>query len=490
MEYCVPEKNREHYFASSGRYQDTDTPIAVPNYSLWASLNALDTITSPAIVFATKSKEKRAYMYRVNFIQPPNFFDISNDNNMKIFYLPFDRFLQFISSSPCVHVADNNWEECSLRYHAIAAFYRLNVITSLSDSIFEREDLFDNFCEMFYKKYRAIPPFNNALSTIFSNVLFSLQFLGFATPLNLMEKKSIKAAKQLADEYISSNGKNSTRFFAFSEIAFAIERYHKECFPYRQEKYGLPPDVFDYRSYNSLISTVSFVRRTLSNLKMIPDKYSFEDSLRAGVLEFQKKNNLPQNCCDMFTLRHIWNASLTLHSDHNENECDLLGLCKLSGMPIQESVHPVYSEKLQKIKLPKSLESFNSIDIKFENALNQILSQVKNRKEAPQWMLNEAQKSAETQINKIEKLSDIANDIGKVVSHISDRLDQVSLQNEETMNKFDESAQIFDNITNEYTVLKHKYNQIERKISQIRNGNKLLFILIVLISLNIIYKFL
>ncbi|OHS93345.1 hypothetical protein TRFO_40383 [Tritrichomonas foetus] len=476
--FCVPEKSRHYYFASNGKYQDKD-PITVKNFTLWANLDALDTITDPATVIVTKSRGSTAQMYRVIFNStPPDFFEVAEEENLSIYYLPSDRFLQLESTSPCVPVPDNNWEECAFRFHTLAAFYRLNVIPSLSSSLFEREDLFDDICEKFYETYRISPPLNNALSSIFSDILFALEFFGFALPSNLSEKHSLDAARKLAVSYQILHGETTERSFAFTELSFAIERYHQECFPRRSEKHHIPPDVLDYNTYNILLSTVESVRKTLSSMNLLPDDLLTHEALISGIYQFQTKYNLPTGCCDLFTLRHIWNAS-------QSNECDLLALCRLSGMIVKDPKPPVYMNTLEKVTVSKNMPNLQHV----ENIMNQVLHQVKSRSEAPQWMMNEAQRSVEYQISRIEEASKTAKDVEKMVSDIEERLSSTCQQNEESSEKFDEASQILDQILHEHMVMKKDFALVKKRIDEEKNVNKMLLCLIVLLAAVIIYKF-
>lgn len=515
--FCVPEKIRPYYFAENGKYRDLGQPITVQDFTLWAQLSSLDTITSPVTVFATKSPGSSAFMYRIDFDSAlPEQFEVSEESGMRIFYISPEHFLQLEASHPCVPVPRNNWEECSLRFHALAAFYRLNVIPSLSLSLFEREDLFDYVCNIFYDKYRVGPPLCEALFDLFSNLLFALEFFGFAIPSNIKEETSIRATKnfvekllldQIADSSPNKNKNNNNSSdksifenvgcFAFSEIKYAISNYHNACFPNRQKETGLSPDILDYSSYSNLLKTLNFVRHSLVKMNMMPDELSSRDGLILAVNNFQQKHGLPIGSCDLFTIRHIWNASMP-------NECDLFALCRLSGIKIIEPKAPIYTKTLRQIDINKVIKDDIGREIHYEGnnddsdqlkvgsvgiIINQILEQVKDRSEAPQWMIDEARVSIEMQINRINKAVANAKEIDKNVSEIEERLDQTCRQNKESAQMFEETANLLDNILNEHVSMKKEFVEIKKRIDQERQGNKLLLFCVIILAIFVIYHF-
>lgn len=518
--FCVPEKLRPYYFAEKATYRDSVQPITVQDFTLWAQLSSLDTITSPVTVFATKSPGSSAFMYRIDFdSKPPDEFEVSEEPGLNIFYISSEHFIQLEASHRCVPVPQNNWEECSLRFHALGAFYRLNVIPSLSLSLFEREDLFGYVCKIFFDKYRVSPPLCKALFELFTNLIFALEFFGFAIPSNIEEERSIKAVKDYIDKVLLDQINDSTPTknrinnsdrsiyenvgcFAFSEIKFAIANYHNSCFPNRQKETGLSPYILDCTSYSNLLQTLNFVRRSLISMNMMPDKLSSKDALIRAVNNFQQKNGLPVGSCDLFTIRHIWNQSMT-------NECDLFALCRLSGMKIVEPKAPIYTKTLGKIEIPNSIkEDFGNVirnrrrekaesnvdaeKVKMASValvMNQIFEQVKDRSEAPQWMIDEARVSIEMQINRINKAASNAKEIDKSISEIEKRLDETCRQNKESTEIFVQTANLLDGILNEHASMKKEFAEIKKRIDQERRGNKLLLAIIAILAIFVFYHF-
>ena len=507
--FCVPERLRPYYFAENAKYRDSVQPIAVQDFTLWAQLASLDTITSPVTVFATKSPGSSAFMYRIDFdSKPPDSFEVSEESGLKIFYISSEHFLQLEASHRCVPIPRNNWEECSLRFHALGAFYRLNVIPTLSLSLFEREDLFDYVCTIFYEKYRVGPPLFKALFELFSSLLFALEFFGFAIPSNIEEERSIKATKNFIDKIILEqiNESNQNKYnssisdktiyenvgcFAFAEIKFAIINYHNTCFPNREKETGLSPGILDSISYSNLLRTLNFVHRSLVLLNMMPDEISSKESLIQGVNNFQQKFGLPVGNCDLFTIRHIWNASMS-------NECDLFALCRLSGMKIIEPKAPIYTKTLGRIKITDSMrnEFFNRRRDKNESTdteevtmtsiamiMNQIFEQVKDRSEAPQWMIDEARVSIEMQINRINKAVLSTKEIDKSVSEIERKLDESCRQNQESTEIFEETTNLLGTILNEHHSMKKEFAEIKKRIDQERRGNKLLLFIVIIMAI-------
>ena len=466
--FCVPEKERRFYFLENLKYKDPENPIQVQDFTLWAQISSLDTITSPSNLIVTKSRGSYCYMYQVELeSEPPDDFSVIDQSGMKIFYTPTDKFLQSQASNPCVPIPENNWEECSLRFHALAAFYRLNVIPSLSLSLFEREDLFDSMCEQFCKKYR-VSDYAVSLPEIFEKTLFALEFLDFASS-NLDEERSLNAAKEFVKEY-KQYGK--CRGFAFTEIKNAISNYHKKCFPNRYKETGIPNDVLDCVSYYNLMNTIQFVRRSLVSLNLLSDEPLLND-----VRRFQHKylvNEPSKGYCNTFTLRHLWNASM-------KNECDFLVLCRLCGMNIKNPLSPLYTKTLQKIDINDP--QLNTI----ENIVNQILDSIKDKSEASQWMIDEAQKSAKVQIKRIDKAATTTREIDRAVCNIEEKLEQACKQNEESATKFNDTSKLLNEIIDEHLAMRKEFSVIAKRIYKIRNGNRLLLIFVLILGMYVIY---
>lgn len=559
--YYVPEKKRKYYYASSGEYDIDMEPYIVNDYTLWANLNALDTITNPATVLVTELKGAKSYMYRVRFrSNVPDIFEKAEQEggnvSQYVFFVPSDRFLRFESTNHCVPVPENNWEDYSFRFHALAAFYRLNVIPSLSMPLFEREDLFSNVCNDFYKKYHIEPPLNTALSSIFCNVFYALDFFGFITPSNLVEKDSVDASRNLADSFMnqqwgigvpmksksskskkkSSNASkkkkrksrrrrsdadnmssdsndndddnetendlsefisisdntdepsfDSLRSFAFSEIKFAIERYHNECFPWRASKLGLPPDVLDYTSYCNLLNAVQKVQRSLIKLHLLPtDCRTAQEALRAGVVKFQVQNKLPTGPCDLFTLRRLWNAT-------SYGECDILSLCRLCGMETKEPEMPAYSNTLSELRVFGSqndpeLETPKKMD-QIESVVNETLVRVRDRSEAQQLMMDEAQRSVQSQISRVEKAEEFARQILDSAGTIENILTAACEKGKKAEEIFDTANGVLDEIIEEHETIRKEFAKIKKRIDEERNGNKLLFLVNLVLLAIIIYRF-
>lgn len=515
--FCLPEKIRPYYFAQNGKYHDSGQPITVQDFTLWAKLSALDTLTSDITVVATKSQGSSAFMYRIDFdSEPPQIFDIEVESGMKIVYIPADRFLQLEALHPCVPVPQNNWEECSLRFHSLAAFYRLNVIPSLSLSLFEREDFFESICDLFYDKYRVSPPFGSALFDLFSKTLSALDFFGFTIPSNVQEETSIKACHDFialvensihmteTDIYTSAAYDSSTllirdsyfhksRSAAFSELRFAIKNYITTCFPNRQKETGLPLDVLDYSSYSNLHKTIEFVHHSLVSLNLMSKTLSSLSELKAAVNVFQTKNELPVGCCDLFTIRHLWNASMT-------NECNLPALCRLSGMTITIPKFPIYTKTLNRIdpsQLQKEYVSSDKIKTLTDEEIgpvvkivNQILEQVKDRSEAPQFMVDEAKKSLDEQMKRIENAELTAKNIDEAISNLETKLDATTQQNQESAEKFEVTIRMLDSILDENMSIKREFAAIQKRIDQERKGNSLLIVVSLILILVVFHGFL
>ena len=478
--FYVPqyEPGNTHYFASGGKYS-SESPEPVPDFALWAEVGALDTLTAPAAVIATRSKGSTALLYRMEFPKGKrvsSVFEVAQETSKSVFFVPPDRFLQLQSAKPCVQVPDNDWAACEFRFHVLAALYRLSVVPSLSMSLFARDDLFEDICERFFEMYRVTPPLERALADIFADVVFALDFFGFAFPTNFTERNSIDAAQAVVAEYEREAQKSrelpqQKRYFAFAELKFAIENYHRLCFPTREAD----PGVLDFQSYAQLLNGVEFVRRVLAKLNMIPEELPPKKALSEAVVNFQRANQLPSGSCDLFTFRHIWNASLG-------NDCDLMALCRMNGLDVHDPRPPVYTKTLQKIDVTteKGLEPVQRV-------VNQVIDEIKDRSEAPQWMLTEAQKSIEAQIQRIEQAARTAKDIEGKVRGIETKMNEICEKNDCAAKKFDETTKVLDNVLQEHESMKQQFEVIKQRMDEERLGNQILLaIVIILLSIFIV----
>ena len=477
--FFVPqfEEGNSHYFASGGRYLST-TPEPVPDFDLWAQVNALDTVTAPATVVATRSRGSTALLYRVEFPagrRVSTLFEVSD----QVFFIPPDRFLQLQSAKPCVQVPGNDWASCEFRFHVLAAFYRLSVVPSLSLSLFARDDLFESMCDRFFELYRVSPPLERALAEVFADVVFALDFFGFAFPTNLTEKNSIGAAQAIVADFEAESQKNrelqpQRRFFAFTEIKFAIENYHKSCFPNREAD----ADVLDFQSYGHLLNAVEFVRRALAKLNMIPEELPPKKALSEAVVNFRRANQLPSGACDLFTFRHIWNASLA-------DECDLMALCRINGLDVSDPRPPVYTRTIPKIEVTndRTLEPVQKV-------VNQIIAEIKDRSEAPQWMLGEAQKSVEAQIHRIEQASRVAKVIEEKVRNIEATMNETCEKNDRATKKFDEATTVLEEVLQEHDSMKREFEVIKQRLEEERMGNQILLAIVIALMAVVVVRFL
>lgn len=480
--YYIPEYEdlSQYYFAYKAKYLST-TPVPVPDFCLWAQIDSLDTITSPFTVIATKSKGETSYMYPIVFsddTQKKNIeiFEITQESGRNIFFIPHDRFLQLEAARKCVQVAGNNWLNCSFRYHVLAALFRMNVIPSLSLSLFAREDLFEVITSKFTSIYSVNGTLPSVLATLFSDILFALDFFGFTKPNNFSEKISLEAALSLSEQFTSLPNhqiNEEKRYFAFGEIKYAISNYHSSCYQDRDK----PDDIFDYESYSNLMSSLDFVKKTLTSLNLFPDDKPVREALKSGILAFQLQNKLPTGICDLFTLRHLWNKSL-------DSSCDLIGLCRLSGILTKDLKLPNYKRALPKIKSPveyPKLEPVNAV-------VNKIFEQVRDKSEASEWIMKQAENSVQSHIERIDNAVAAAKDIEGMITEIEKRLASTVNQNDDSAAKFEETSKLFDKILEEHIVMKQEFAAIQKRINEEKKGNQILLVLVICLSLFIIYK--
>lgn len=480
--YYVPEcqeKNR-FYFASKAKYLVT-TPVQIPDFSLWAILDNLDTISTPYTVIATRSKGSISYMYPIVFsddIQEPDFnlLFVAQESGRNILFIPNDRFLQLDVTKTCVPIPNNYWEPNSFRFHVIAAFHRLNIIPSLCISIFARDDLFNEMSSKFFHIYSKNGQLPAVLASLFSDILFALEFFGFADPTNLAEIISYKESVALSEEFMSLPNHQVTekhRFFAFTEIKYAFRKYHSTCFPNRD----IPADIMDYESYSNLMNAMNFVQKQLKILKLLPSNMSEREAILSGIARFQAQNKLSPGFCSLKTLSLLWFKTL-------DKKCDLIGLCRFGGINVKDSFVPSYEKTLKPIKIISDSTKLENIN----NFMNTIFGQIRNKSEALRWIMEQTKDSIKSHTDRMDETISIHNSMDERMMEIEKMLITANNQNEDSAEKFAEISKTFDVILNDQKNVHHEFMMVQKRIEESKRGNQILLFLTIILALIVIYR--
>ena len=374
-------------------------------------------------------------------------------------------------------VEGNDWSSCCFRYHTIAAFYRLNVIEKLNQLMFSKKDLYNEMIKVFYKKY-GLDEDNNkkidvVLSTMFKNLLFYLDFFGFTKTKTVKEQRSLDAARLLVKKFENDNtGNMMKRFFAFSEIKYALKNYHQTCFQARE----IPDDILDCDSYSCLKNTILFVKNAFIKLKYIPNNLESNESLIIGLLNYQKANNILSGYCDMFTLRHVFNDSFP------QNGCELFALLRFSGIQIENPKYPQFKNTLK-------FENLNQYD----GIVNAFLNNIRDFSEVPDWIISEAQNSMLKQTEKIGSFENESNNIIDETNSIEQLLNKITENNNSANSKFVRMNNTLQKAKNEVQLIQKEFGNANKRLKNIQKANitiqVFLFIFTILIIQNILIQF-
>jgi hypothetical protein len=465
MTFLVPEyqPGNRYYFAGNAVYHSSD-PIPIPGFDLWVSITALDRLSAPTTVIATESRSATSFFYPISFGDAPtslsDIFEISEINGQKVFYVPPERFVLESSAQPFLQVPNNDWSSCSSRFQVLAALYRLSIVPSLSPTVFTSHELFDDLCKSFCETYQVSPPVEVALASIFAELVFALDLFGFARPSTLGEANSIEAAFKI----LNDNPESCGRTFAFGDIEFAITKFNRLAFP------DTPADRLTREGYYHLRNLVEFVRSALSSMGLIPDDFFPRKALSEGVVRFQKVNGIPTGPCDPFTLRHIWSAAMPAG-------CDFTAICRLSGIAVPSSDLPAYTKTLEPIELTEQneLQSVRTV-------ISHIFGSILCHSEGADWLLKQAEKSVESQIERLDEAAKSARAIDDTVSVIDQKLEGIARQNGTAAEKFGETAQVLEDILTEHRAMLTEFSEVQKRVSADQDGNNILLAIVLILS--------
>ena len=139
-----------------------------------------------------------------------------------------------------------------------------------------------------------------------------------------------------------------------------------------------------------------------------------------------------------------------------------MALCKLCGLGIQDPEPPVYVKTIQKIECIGEKQSRGLKDV--EDVVNEILEDIKDRSEAPQWMIKQAEKSIENQIKMVDDAAETARGIGVRVAEIQESLSMSQDQN--ISSKLQETAQTLDEVIKLHATMKNDFNSIKKRVDE------------------------
>lgn len=485
VDIYLSELNKEskYFFANKVEHIEKK-PVHFPNFSLWAVIEHLDTLTSKFTTFLTKSKGSSCYLIKVTSVYPfdfvtPKIFREEKQNDCILFYVPRDLFLLFEASHPCTPVRGNNWLNVSKTYNCLAAFYRLGVLPSLNQSTFSQDDVFYRGEELFYKYYfhGSDSPLHSAMQSLFKQIFFALRFFGFACPDDLLSLESFSALKGLY-ELPDSNDSNKT-LFAFTEMKWMIKKYHMFCFPERDKD----PEVFSIESVHALLGAIEFVRNSLTKPSSIEIK-DIQTFLGDCIKNYQKQNGLQLGVCDMYTLRHLYRTTMSNTSKKNKAySLDFSVLCRFCGKKYLLTPVPL------QIPLPIPVSDNRSKELEqIENSYNAVIGQIRTHSDIPRWLVeqaNEAIKSHETGLLEVQNRSNNISDKIECISKLANEQNVLSITYDSNLDS------IYETVREQYEVQMKMITDlsvIKDTIRDLKHANNIMIILIAFLSITLISK--
>jgi hypothetical protein len=452
-------------FGSLGRYLSTD-PVLVSDYELLIHAPSLDTFSAPFLLFATTAKGKSALLYQVAFDGPapefPDFFEIAPHGTLRIPFIPL-RNLQRLGN--CIPIPSNDWASCSLRCHAVAAFYRLSLLPSVSLSIFKRADLFDQICEQFYSDYHVLPPIESALAYVFSELVFCLRLFGFSIPSTPAETHSLQCAQHRADAFdgVVPRPPDHHRFFGFSELKWAIARFNPES--------RANPEILDVRAWMHLQDTKEFLKRVCLKFEHLREDLPPREAIIDGVDFLQAMHRLPRDgVCDARTLRFILDSSLT-------NDCELGTICRLAEIPMEYPRPPIVTTTLGRLSVA-DLGPAEPV----QAAVNAILERVPDGAGVGKWLMEELQKGVKAQFEAFRRTGDGAREMRERLAVVQRSLEMSKRQNDQAASKFNATVQRLADMRDRHADMQAGLEVARQRVNEERRGNEVLLIIVVVLG--------
>lgn len=378
----------------------------------------------------------------------------------------------------CVAVDDGDWHKCEFRYNTVAALYRIGIIPDLRDEVFRDENLYQKYCSAFFDVYKVSGQnIGYALSRLFDEMVFLLSLFGFAVPRTECEQSKLKNAQMICNEF---NGCSKTklieeqnvRYFAFTEIKFAIRNYNNSCFPGKKKRKG----VIDFDAYNYLQDTLIFLKYHLIRLNYIQEKYFYHDDIIQAVHSYQMKNGIPVGNCDFWTLRHILDKSMG-------TECSLYGICNLCGINISFRDNINFNETIEPVKNSKNEQKLEMV----ATFMNDIFKNVYTHAEIADSYITTLEESVEKQVEYLSNIKENMRENKSVIDNINKQIIINVNNNTENKKKVNKAIQDLDEIIKINEIEKKTLMDVQKRIQYQAKGN--LFLLSVLLFLVYIIVF-
>lgn len=472
----VPEHVDEtkNYFITNINY-NAGKSNKVYGYSLYSDISCLDRISKSPIVVAVQDKFSSAHLYEAEaYGKLPADYEKTGDSVVciKKEKLLDERF---------VKVESKNWSKCELKYHVIAALYRIGIIPDLKNEIFEDKDIYDRYVDRFFNVYKMPKQkIEFALSCLFSEMLFLLSLFGFAVPHTENEQDSLTNAQKLFKDFNEMSKskldeKQNLRYFAFTEIKFVIKNYLSFCFPNHNQR----KDIMNFEAYDHLQKTLIFLVSHLIRLNYLSDKSINHNNIFLAVRSYQKENNIHVGNCDFKTLRHILNQSMG-------TECSLYGICNLCGTNVSLHDIPTFYETIGTLKSNKNDQNLGMVS----DFMNDVFNNVYTHREITYSYITTLKNSTEKQIKSISNIKENSNKINKKIQNIKDQI--IENINKNTVNKkeINNTIRNLDEIIEIHKLTEETFMKVQKRIEIQTKGNLLLLsILLFLLYILVFHKF-
>jgi hypothetical protein len=272
----------------------------------------------------------------------------------------------------------------------------------------------------------------------------------------------------IADRFDGSdqNDLAGCRFFGFSEIKWAIANFNRAAFPGRAR-----PEILDFAGYLHLKCSIEALWRIFSRLNIAPEAVPLRQALAGGVTAFQTMNELPKGPCDLFTMRHIWNASLPL-------EADLGGICRLVGLQFPFPQQPLFSKTLAKLSL-QGLGDARAV----QGVVNRIIGQLPDTSSAGEWLIKEAEQSAERQGQGLKEAAKAAGAISQKVKEIEATIVESSQKMGGSARRFRDVTESLDRMITRHASMVRDMGVVQTRMDRERRGNQVLLVLVCILSI-------
>ena len=438
------------------------------NYSLYVKLLSLDRI-SVNPVFAIELKNISTFIY------PVELDDKFLPKNLK---LECENKLITKQNIPdtLIKIPNNDWSSCLFRYHAITALHCLGIIPSLSKSTYTSPELYDRYCSKFFETYKLQnQPIDIALSQLFCKLFFFLSIFNFTNTSVPEEILSFELCQNMCSEFNEKRPEShENRYFAFSELKYAIENFHNSCFPDR----SLPPHILDYDSYHSLMSTVVALRCHLVRLDFLSNASLTPYDVVEAIQSYQSFHKLPVGNCDFYTLRHIWNQSMA-------QECSIYGACNLCGVytTIPDEIN--FHETLGKMKRDQKKPELTGVT----NLVNEIFRNVYTHREVPNLMVKRLEEAVDKQVRFISELDSSQREVVEAIKKIEGGIVVNKIKNENTKREMAEANSIMESVMLKWRRMKKEAEKVKNIVEIQRKGNTILAIIILSLIAYVVYKY-